>query len=256
MRLLEQHKKKFFILSGLLFVLAIVGILLEAFLKGINSTIFLGFLQNGAFLRFDFERLLRMAWRLVERNFMSYLAAWLGIFVGALGTILYIACYGAGAFHSAKTGKRSVFTLIGSGWVILFIALAAVLGVVCFVMTKNWGLLLNMLVKGPSIFILAVCLFVFGIVKPKGPAIPIISAILILLTGGVISVFQIISAIVDLSQGYMPFIYKLFQFLIAASGVVSSLCYYIGLLLHVPLAYYKPKAAEQIPETVIEIEEN
>ena len=256
MRLLEQHKKKFFILSGLLFVLAIVGVLLEAFLKGIISTIFLGFLQNGAFLRFDFERLLRMAWRLVERNFMSYLAAWLGIFVGALGTILYIACYGAGAFHSAKTGKRSVFTLIGSGWVILFIALSVVLGVVYFVMTKNWELLLNMLVKGPSIFILAVCLFVFGIVKPKGPAIPIISAILILLTGGVISVFQIISVIVNLFSSYWPFVYNLFGFICSAIAICSSLCFYLGLLLHVPLAYYQPKVAEEIPETITETEDN
>ena len=30
----------------------------------------------------------------------------------------------------------------------------------------------------------------------------------------------------------------------------------LGLLLHVPLAYYQPKVAEEIPETITETEDN
>ena len=257
MRLLEQHKKKFFILSGLLFVLAIVGTLFGALLSSIYSTLFVG----GALLRWGLECIITKTWwRMISENFFSYyLPIWLITFLGALGTSLNLACFGAGAFHSAKTGKRSLFTVIGAFLMIFGFVVSIITTVLSyFVPSMIFGRrsFLDLLFNVPLPFVLAVYLILFGFVKPKGPAIPIIGTILIVLTGGVVSFFQLLPAIVNLFSSYWPFVYNLFGFICSTIAICSSLCFYFGLLLHVPLAYYKPKAAEQIPETVIEIEEN
>ena len=187
-------------------------------------------------------------------NFRSFLVNFVSLITIGIG-LLTVLCYVAGAFLVWK--KDDHMKILGLGGVISIIALF--MGLVSYLVSSitydyfTFGIFLTTILDCFLPCLFAAYLIVFSLIKMKGPVVPIIGAVLVVLLCGssIIGVFsQTISNIIHL--------FDYFSWGIVWNTIVMifhnfiNLIQNVGLLLLVPVAFYIPKEEEVVVAEVIE----
>ncbi len=254
MQFLERNKKKIFLISCLLLLLALIGpvaSLLNVVLVTIQPYFY-------SAVSFNFSRFFRV----LARNIGSFIPGILSCF----GSFITLLCFAFAAFHSFRTGKRSIFTAIGGVLLVLGVLFSVITTLIASIagisqagsysgsatMIGTYiGSLIGVITGGLGSLVLAAYFIVFCFVKPKGPAIPIVGAALIVLIMLIPAVLGLFTPFISLFTSYFA-LWNLLSFLFGGISAIGSLAYSVGLLLHVPLSFYEPKVVAQIDEADFE----
>lgn len=267
MKFLEKNKKLICIIAVICFALTLVlaSLNLLASLGSFFSSLRYWFFMAGKSLSNAFHRLFYSPyfWRTTLSTLAPGFFSVLSILLGMVCTLLFGVC----ALRSMKKGGRKLLAV--AGVVMLLIAansfLSVVVGSVLPISFGDYAVDLAYIIGalvGGVIGLLPVVLFALflilgSFIKAKGPAMPIISAVVVLLYGGFMAIASIVTIISFFAAGAVPGytgFYTICQLLSTLLGAGAAIIQPLGLLLLVPVAFNickpAPVAAEEAPAEI------
>ena len=263
MKFLEKNKKLICIIAVLCFALTLVlaSLNLLASLGNLFVSFRNCFMMGGGSLSNVLSTLFntRFFWRQALASLLPGFFSILSILLGMVCTLLYGIC----ALRSIKKGGRKLLAL--AGVVMLLTAANSFLSTVVISVAPalfgNFGVnipsIIGVLV-GSVIGLLPVVLFALfliigAFIKAKGPAMPIISAVVVLLYGGFMAIASIVAIISFFATAmhYYTGFPAICQLLSTLLGAGAAIIQPLGLLLLVPVAFNickpAPVTAEEAP---------
>ena len=264
MKFLEKNKKLICIIAVLCFALTLVLSLVN--LLGSIGTLFSSFkhwtMMMGGWNLFNApDRFFHsnFFWSQTLESLAPGFFSILSILLGMICTLLFGIC----ALRNMKKGSRKLLAV--AGVVMLLIAansfLSTVVSSVLLISFRDYAVdlayIIGVLVGGVigllPVVLFALFLIIGAFIKAKGPAMPIISAVVVLLYGGFIAIASIVTIIFFFATptyGYGN-IYAICQLLSTLMGAGAAIIQPLGLLLLVPVAFNickpAPVAAEEAP---------